>query len=263
MFHQVACGAGRRVVSFFGSATFKSSRVPFLRTLTMAAEKRFEMGEEVAALRKNYESAPFTEDQLVSDRDPIAQFDNWFSLAKETGTTYEEVNAMTLATCTPDGRPSARVVLLKGYGQDGFRFFSHYDSRKGGELSANPFAALVFYWPALNRSVRIEGRVERLPADVSEKYFHSRPHGSQIGAACSKQSTVIESRDQIAQAYSDLATRFPEGTDVPRPDHWGGFLVRPDAIEFWQGQSSRLHDRIKFKRSDDTEGAWAVQRLSP
>lgn len=169
---------------------------------------------------------------------------------------------MTLATVSADGRPSARIVLLKGFGQDGFRFFSNYHSRKGRELEGNPFAALVFYWPAMNRSVRVEGRVEQLPAEASDQYFHSRPHGSQLGAAVSHQSSVLPSREDLAQRMEELKAKYPEGTEVPRPENWGGFLLRPDGIEFWQGQSSRLHDRIKFVR-DSSEKEWTIQRLSP
>ena len=173
-----------------------------------------------------------------------------------------QVNAMTLATVSSDGRPSARIVLLKGYGADGFRFFTNYESRKGRELAANPFASLVFYWPVMNRSVRIEGRVEKLPADVSDSYFHSRPHGSQIGASVSHQSTVLSSRSDLEQRTQQLEAKYPQGTEVPRPENWGGFLLRPDAVEFWQGQSSRLHDRIKFHR-ENLESEWVIERLSP
>ena len=169
---------------------------------------------------------------------------------------------MTLATVSADGRPSARIVLLKGYGADGFRFFTNYESRKGRELAANPFASLVFYWPVMNRSVRIEGRVEKLPADVSDSYFHSRPHGSQIGASVSHQSTVLSSRSDLEQRTQQLEAKYPQGTEVPRPENWGGFLLRPDAVEFWQGQSSRLHDRIKFHR-ENLESEWVIERLSP
>ena len=220
------------------------------------------LGERVAAFRKNYESTPFREEDVVPSKNPIDQFDVWFSLAASSGAHYDEANSMTLATCTRDGRPSARVVLLKGYDQRGFRFFTNYNSRKGKELLENPHAALVFHWAALHRSVRVEGTVEKLPEEDSVKYFHSRPHGSQLGSSVSHQSQVVESRDVLERHWKELQEKYPEGTVVPKPEEWGGFLVRHEVVEFWQGQTSRLHDRIRFRRGDDGQ-EWIIERLSP
>jgi pyridoxamine 5'-phosphate oxidase len=190
--------------------------------------------------------------------DPIRQFQRWFDdlLATET----HEPTAMTLATATPDGKPSARVVLLKGLDQRGFAFFTNYDSRKGRELDANPVAALVFYWPALERQVRVEGRVERVSEAESDAYFLSRPTGSQLGAWASRQSEVVPDRRAFEDRMPELERRFPGG-EIPRPPFWGGYRVVPDAIEFWQGRPDRLHDRLRYRRRED--GGWLVERLSP
>lgn len=239
------------------------SVLPARRGFRMSTSASGSLGERVAAFRKNYESKPFREEDLLPERNPIAQFDNWFSLAASTDAHYDEVNSMTLATCTPDGRPSARIVLLKGYDQRGFRFFTNYNSRKGRELLQNPYAALVFYWAAMNRSVRVEGRVEKLSEEESEKYFHSRPHGSQLGAAVSHQSQVVADRTVLEEKWKEAMKNCPEGTVVKKPDEWGGFLVRHDVVEFWQGQSSRLHDRIRFRRGEKEEEEWIIERLSP
>ncbi|XP_043219281.1 pyridoxine-5'-phosphate oxidase-like [Amphibalanus amphitrite] len=190
----------------------------------------------------------FTEDQLVA-REPFGQFRDWFNQACATPAILEP-NAMCLSTATADGRPSARFVLLKGFGHDGFRFFTNYESRKAAELDSNPRAALTFYWEALNRSVRVEGSVSRLPEDVSEQYFHSRPISSQIGAALCRQSVVIPGRQMLEQREEELARRHADGSPVPRPN-WGGYIVRPHTVEFWQGQSNRVHDRIRFRRVDE------------
>jgi pyridoxamine 5'-phosphate oxidase len=192
------------------------------------------------------------------DPDPIQQFRVWLEGADSAG--LREPNAMTLATCMPDGRPSARMVLLRGLDQDGFSFFTSYESRKAGELTANPHAALVFWWPALERQVRIEGTVERTTAEESDNYFRTRPRGSQMGAWASKQSEVIAGRIVLEQRMAELEQEYAVG-EVPRPPFWGGFRVRPIVIEFWQGRRNRLHDRIRYSRVEG--GGWRIERVSP
>ncbi|XP_003961180.1 pyridoxine-5'-phosphate oxidase [Takifugu rubripes] len=228
---------------------------------------------DLSNMRKKYKGGEdcFEENQLVS-LDPIKQFGNWFDQATKCP-EIGEANAMCIATATKDGRPSARMVLLKGYSDEGFRFFTNYTSRKASELESNPFASLVFYWEPLNRQVRIEGRVERLPVHVSTEYFHSRPKSSQIGAAVSPQSSPIPNRDYLIQKNAELEDKYKD-TEVPKPDYWGGYMVKPFLMEFWQGQTTRLHDRIVFTRTKDgdselgefrhpAEGGWSYQRLAP
>jgi pyridoxamine 5'-phosphate oxidase len=215
----------------------------------------FDIPKELAALRKEYRLHRLHEDEV--DRDPFRQFSRWFDEATRAGES--EPNAMTLATATADGRPSARVVLLKGVDAGGFQFFTNTSSRKGDELAANPRAALVFFWPTLERQVRIEGRVEELSRAESAAYFAMRPRESRIGAWASQQSRFIPSREWLQRAFEEAAERF--GTDeVPLPDHWGGYRVVPDLIEFWQGRENRLHDRILYQRAAD---GWNIGRLSP
>ncbi|XP_071445821.1 pyridoxine/pyridoxamine 5'-phosphate oxidase-like isoform X2 [Hetaerina americana] len=224
------------------------------------------------ALNSQYrlKSDVFTEKDLVA-REPIAQFKEWFELAIQKG--INEPNAMCLATATKDGIPSARYVLLKGYGKDGFRFFTNYKSRKGHELAANPKAALVFYWEPLKRSVRIEGTVEKLPVVDSDAYFASRWRDSQIGTSVSEQSSVIPSRSTLTALEEKMKVEY-EGREIPRPEFWGGYILIPHAVEFWQGQTDRIHDRIKFRRPKtdekpdgimlhEGEDGWVFERLSP
>jgi pyridoxamine 5'-phosphate oxidase len=210
---------------------------------------------EISELRREYRAAGLDRDQL--DDDPVAQFGRWFGEAERA----EEIepNAMTLATSSPDGRPSARIVLLKGFGPDGFVFFSNYASRKGDELAANPNAALVFWWPPLERQVRLEGRVERTTTEESEAYWASRPLGSRLAALASAQSQVLAGREELVRRVEELAARHRDG-HVPLPEAWGGYRLVPDAFEFWQGQPNRLHDRFRYTRYQD---GWLVQRLSP
>lgn len=187
--------------------------------------------------------------------DPIQQFAVWFAQAQANVT---EPNAMTLATADASGTPSARIVLLKGFDERGFCFFTNYESRKGRELDANPQAALCIYWQPLERQVRVEGSVERVSREESEAYFRTRPVSAQVGAWASKQSSVIPSRQELEQRDAELTRQF--GEHVPLPDFWGGYRVVPKAVEFWQGRPSRLHDRFRYTREGN---AWKIGRLSP
>lgn len=207
-------------------------------------------------LRKEYMRQGLSEADL--DPDPTRQFAQWMHQAIQANLI--EPNAMTLATSTSDGQPSARMVLLKGYDERGFVFYTNYESRKGRELAANPRAALVLFWVELERQVRIEGRIERVTAEESDHYFASRPEGSRLGAIVSAQSQIIPSRDVLERRLHELETEYQE-KDIPRPAHWGGFRVVPDVIEFWQGRPNRLHDRLRYRRT--TSNTWTIERLSP
>ncbi len=209
----------------------------------------------LADLRRDYALASL--DRADVDADPIVQFSRWFDDARRADIL--EPNAMTLATCTAGGIPSARIVLLKDVGPRGFTFYTDYRSRKGEELDANPRAALVFLWKEIERQVRITGTVERVSREESDAYYRSRPLGSRIGAWASRQSAVIEGRDTLEAAVDATTSRFP-GEDVPLPPHWGGYRVIPGELEFWQGRRSRLHDRLRYRRSDE---GWTIERLSP
>jgi pyridoxamine 5'-phosphate oxidase len=210
---------------------------------------------KIAALRVDYSLKEFDETHVLAD--PLKQFSVWFKEALEAN--VNEPNAMTLATVKPDNTPSARVVLLKGFSELGFSFFTNYNSHKGKQLIQNPNVALVFCWLELQRQVRIEGRVIKLSKQENDEYFYSRPLGSQIGAIASPQSEVIAGRHVLEQNYSVVENELHE-KEPERPDHWGGFLVVPTLIEFWQGRSSRLHDRFEFKK---TENTWKRERLAP
>jgi len=197
-------------------------------------------------------------DETTADPNPLKQFQRWFDEARNAGLPLPE--AMTLATATPDGRPSARLVLLKHADELGFVFYTNYGSQKARELDANPQAALVFYWPQLERQVRVEGKVQRTGSDESDAYFRTRPRESQLGAHASPQSEAVASRTVLEEGFAELE-RLYEGRDVERPAHWGGYRLMPDRIEFWKGRPSRLHDRLLYKRQPD--GGWSITRLAP
>ncbi|SFH03040.1 pyridoxamine 5'-phosphate oxidase [Pedobacter insulae] len=211
--------------------------------------------EMLQNLRQDYRAAELTEKEV--DKNPIKQFEKWFSDA--LAAKLYEPNVMTLATADKTGRPNARIVLLKGFDDQGFSFFTNYLSTKGKELKKNPQACLVFFWAELERQVRIEGKVDKLDKETSEAYFHSRPQGSQIGAIASPQSQVISDRTDLEMKVEELTSIYQDKI-IPKPAHWGGYIVKPVSIEFWQGRSSRLHDRIKY---DLVNGKWQINRLAP
>ncbi|WP_066378154.1 MULTISPECIES: pyridoxamine 5'-phosphate oxidase [unclassified Anabaena] len=214
------------------------------------------MDRTIADLRKDYTLQGLSETEV--NPNPFIQFKQWFDQALSA--QLPEPNAMTIATTTPDGSPSARMVLLKDFDERGFVFFTNYNSRKGQELAENPQAALVFWWAELERQVRIVGRVEKTSEAESDQYFYSRPANSRLGAWASDQSAVIASREVLEQQMQELQSKY-ENQEIPRPPHWGGLRVIPTEIEFWQGRSSRLHDRLLYTRLDDN--SWKIQRLSP
>ena len=210
---------------------------------------------DIASIRKDYQYQSLDINDVASS--PFHQFEKWWDEA--VASSIDEVNAMTLATISEDGKPSARIVLLKGFDENGFVFFTNYQSNKGKALHANPFASLVFFWKELERQVRIEGSCVRVSEEESDVYFQSRPLGSRLGAWASPQSEVISNRSVIEKELEVVATRFAEGT-VPRPAHWGGYRVIPASVEFWQGRPSRLHDRIQYKKTGKN---WNIVRLAP
>ena len=197
-------------------------------------------------------------DEKTVDRNPIDLFRRWFEAAVNSGSRLPE--SMTLATATRDGKPSARVVLLKGFDNDGFVFYTNYNSDKARQLEENPYAALVMYWTVIDRQVRVEGAVERVSPDQSDEYFRSRPRESQIGALASPQSEVIDGRQVLEQRFKDF-DKFFRDRHVERPAHWGGYILKPERIEFWQNRSGRMHDRILYER--EHSGSWSIKRLAP
>jgi pyridoxamine 5'-phosphate oxidase len=210
----------------------------------------------IADIRKDYKLKALLETDVADN--PFAQFNTWWQEA--TASEIDEVNAMTLATVTKDGLPDARIVLLKGFDEKGFVFYTNYESAKGKELAINPNACLVFFWKELERQVRICGTVEKLSAEMSDAYFNSRPLGSRIGALVSNQSSVIENRSILEQKTEQL-TKLAETEPITRPNHWGGYLVIPGSIEFWQGRANRLHDRLKYTKQE--QNTWRIERLAP
>lgn len=213
---------------------------------------------DLSALREEYARDGLDETDLEAD--PITMFARWMSEAHEA--IQHDANAMVVSTVGPDLSPSSRMVLLKGVSDDGFVFFTNTGSRKGAELAGNPRCALLFPWNVLERQVRVEGTATPLPRADVEAYFSSRPHGSQLGAVASHQSQVVSGRDALEAAYADADARYPDS--VPTPDEWGGYVVRPEVVEFWQGRTSRLHDRLVYRRSVDPRAdGWVTERLAP
>jgi pyridoxamine-phosphate oxidase len=212
--------------------------------------------QEIQNLRQDYSASTLSENSTKGD--PIKQFEQWFNEALEA--KLHEPNAMTLSTATINGKPSARIVLLKGFHTGGFIFFTNYLSRKGKEIAKNPHGALTFFWGGLERQVRIEGTIEKVSKEESEKYFHSRPKGSQVGAVVSPQSQEIESRELLEQKWNELEAEYTD-KEVPKPSYWGGYILNPQLVEFWQGRPSRMHDRILYKKTD--KKTWKKVRLAP
>ncbi len=206
-------------------------------------------------LRQDYKSKSLSESDI--DQNPIQQFKIWFEEALQA--KLNEPNAMTLATADKNGKPSARIVLLKGLEENGFIFYTNYWSRKGANIAENPHAALVFFWGDLERQVRVEGEISKISGELSSAYFNSRPLGSKIGATISPQSKVIASREELELACKALEEKHKDGI-IPRPENWGGYILKPNYIEFWQGRSSRLHDRLRFKLENNV---WTLERLAP
>lgn len=228
---------------------------------------------DLSDMRKPYrDQDDGIEESKLPSKDPIKLFEAWFNMVKESGSVYEP-NAFCICTASKDGQPSSRMVLLKGFGDDGFRFFTHYSSQKGQNIEENPKVSMLFYWDSFNRQVRIEGKAVKLPQEVAESYFKRRPQSSQIGAAISDQCSLIESREALMKKYDDLKAKLGEA--IPeKPSTWGGYLVVPERFEFWQGNTNRVHDRIMFRRPRDNENidgklsklaenGWVMERMLP
>ncbi len=213
---------------------------------------------DLASMRKQYRAEGLAESELAAG--PVEQFARWFKQAAMEGGLFEP-NAMVVSTADAEGRPSSRTVLLKHFDEQGFVFYTNYDSRKGRELGSNPYVSLLFPWHPMARQVIVTGVARRTGRDETAAYFRSRPHGSRLGAWASAQSSVVAGREGLDAAYAELAGRYPEGEQVPVPPHWGGFRVAPREVEFWQGRENRLHDRLRYVAEAD--GSWRVERLAP
>lgn len=214
------------------------------------------MNKSIADIRRDYSHQSLSEKE--ADVNAIKQFEKWWNEA--VSSKIDEVNAMTLATASADGLPSARIVLLKEFSEKGFVFFTNYESYKAQQMAENPKACLVFFWKELERQVRITGLIQKVSATESDQYYNSRPESSRIGAWASPQSRVIESRHWLDEKFNELVNKM-EGTEIKRPPHWGGYIVKPVVVEFWQGRPSRLHDRIQYTLDDN--GEWKIERLAP
>jgi pyridoxamine 5'-phosphate oxidase len=214
------------------------------------------MGKPISEIRRQHAERGFTESRASAD--PFRQFDAWFDEVFKAN--LPDPNAMMLATADSDGRPSVRVVLLKGFNHDGFVFYTNYESRKGRELTENRHVAACFWWSQLDRQVRIEGTVEKLSDDESDAYFAIRPREGQLASWTSQQSQTLENRAELIRRFREVNARYKD-KPVPRPPHWGGFRIRPTTIEFWQGRNQRLHDRLRYRR--DGDGSWVIERLAP
>jgi pyridoxamine 5'-phosphate oxidase len=240
----------------------ESAAEPLVQRAARAAEPvAGEPAPDPAAMRAHYRAEGLAEPDLAPH--PMDQFARWFGQAAQAavqGMVYEP-NAMIVSTADADGRPSSRTVLLKQYDEQGFVFYTNYDSRKARELAANPYVSLLFPWHPMARQVIVRGVARRTGRDETAAYFRTRPHGSQLGAWASAQSSVISSREELDSSYEELSARYPEGERVPVPPHWGGFRVAPQSVEFWQGRENRLHDRLRYEAEPD--GGWRVERLSP
>jgi pyridoxamine 5'-phosphate oxidase len=220
-------------------------------------KRRFGTTMDIGALRTEYTQAGLSRANLAAN--PFLQFDTWFQQANQAG--IAEVNAMQLATASPQGKPTLRTVLLKAFDEQGFVFYTNYHSQKAQQIAENPQVAALFFWKELERQVEVTGRIEKVSALESLKYFTSRPRGSQLGAWVSAQSSIITSRKLLESKLEEMKQKFSSG-DIPLPDFWGGFRIVPDSVEFWQGRPSRLHDRFEYRRSSD-QSSWQIERLSP
>ena len=216
--------------------------------------------ELLSKLRTKYAATPFTEDQLMSQTNPLTQFNDWFRTALKCD-QITEANAACLSTSTPEGRPSSRMLLIKNVDERGFSFFTNYESRKGQELKKNPQASLLFFWPVLHRQVRVEGNVYKMTEEESTEYFQSRPFSSQVSASVSAQSHEISSRHELEKMHNELEAKSLDKKILPKPIEWGGFILNPIVYEFWQGQSNRLHDRLVYTKQVDN--TWTLKRLAP
>ena len=247
--------------AIFITLEFCSDRTIILSSIPVRVTSSPGAGNQanISHLKASNGQTVFMEEQVVSYTNPFLQFHAWFQAALECKEILEPM-AVCITTSTKDGKPSSRTVLMKSYTEKGFIFFSNYKSRKGKELAENPHAALLFYWPALHRQVRIEGGVQRLTEEKSARYFHSRPHMSQISATVSQQSAVIASREELEAEHSEMLQKYPdESVTIPKPPHWGGYVVEPSVFEFWEGQSAGLHDRTTFFKEKGAD-VWTVKR---